>query len=221
MKKIIITGGAGYVGTHCAISLIENKYCPIILDNFSNSHPGVIKKLEKITNKEIKFYKVDIRDKAKLNYIFKKTSCNAVIHCAGSKSVSESVERPFFYFDNNIKSTLSLLECMSEHKIFQLIFSSSCTVYNDDEQLPWNEKSKVGKTSNPYGTSKYAIERILIDIGKCDPKWKIGISRYFNPIGNQSSGLVGDNPDGIPNNLLPYIVQVAKKKIALFKSIRE
>ena len=217
MKKILITGGAGYVGSHCAIALIKNGYCPIILDNFSNSDPQVIKKLEQITNKKIKFYRMDIKNKAKLKNIFKKHLCNGVIHCAGSKSVSESVENPLFYFDNNIRSTMSLLECMSEQKIFQLIFSSSCTMYNIDEQLPWNESSKVGNTLNPYGTSKYVIERILIDIGKCDPRWKIGISRYFNPISNHPSGLIGDNPHGIPNNLLPYIVQVAKKKLPYLK----
>jgi len=212
-KKIIITGGAGYIGSHCVLSLVKNDYVPIILDNFSNSCPSIIKNLESIINKKIIFYKLDIKNTKKLKLIFKRHKCQAVIHCAGYKSVKESNRIPIAYLENNIQSTLSLLECMKEHKIYELIFSSSATVYNQDQKLPWKETGQIGKTTNPYGTSKYIIERILIDIGKSDPKWNFKIARYFNPIGNHPSGLIRDNSKGIPNNLMPYIVKVAQKKL--------
>ena len=217
MKNIIITGGAGYIGSHCVISLVKNGFRPIILDNFSNSHQNVIKKLEIITNKKITFHNVDVRDKKKLRAIFKKYLCYAVIHCAGFKSVGESVEQPTSYFDNNIGSTLSLLECMQQYNIFKLIFSSSAAVYNDAQSLPIKETSKIGNTKNPYGTSKYIIERILMDLAKSDNRWSIRIARYFNPISNHSSGLIKENSKGIPNNLVPYIIRVAQKKLPLLK----
>ena len=217
MKIFFITGGAGYVGSHCAISLINNGYKPIILDNFSNSHQSTIKNLETITNKKITFYNVDIRDKKKLKSIMKKHSCYAVIHCAGSKSVFESVKKPIDYFDNNIGSTLSLLECMKESNVFKLIFSSSANLYNEKQILPLKETSKIGNTKNPYGNTKYIIERILMDLVKSDNRWSIRIARYFNPISNHSSGLIKENPIGIPNNLVPCIIKVAQKKIPLLK----
>ena len=217
MKNIFITGGAGYIGSHCVISLIKNGYTPIILDNFSNSHQNVIKKLEKINNKKIIFYNVNIRDKKKLSSIFKKHSCYAVIHCAGFKAVNESIEKPISYFNNNIGSTLSLLECMQESGIFRLIFSSSAAVYNDKQSLPLKETAKIGKTQNPYGTTKYIIERILTDLAKSDNKWSIRIARYFNPISNHSTGLIRENPKGPPNNLFSYIIKVAQKKLPLLK----
>ena len=217
MKNFFITGGAGYVGSHCAISLINNGYKPIILDNFSNSHQSTIKNLETITNKKITFYNVDIRDKKKLKSIMKKHSCYAVIHCAGSKSVFESVKKPIDYFDNNIGSTLSLLECMKESNVFKLIFSSSANLYNEKQILPLKETSKIGNTKNPYGNTKYIIERILMDLVKSDNRWSIRIARYFNPISNHSSGLIKENPIGIPNNLVPCIIKVAQKKIPLLK----
>ena len=217
MKNFFITGGAGYVGSHCAISLINNGYKPIILDNFSNSYQSTIKNLETITNKKITFYNVDIRDKKKLKSIMKKHSCYAVIHCAGSKSVFESVKKPIDYFDNNIGSTLSLLECMKESNVFKLIFSSSANLYNEKQILPLKETSKIGNTKNPYGNTKYIIERILMDLVKSDNRWSIRIARYFNPISNHSSGLIKENPIGIPNNLVPCIIKVAQKKIPLLK----
>ena len=213
MKNIIITGGAGYIGSHCVISLVNNGYIPIILDNFSNSHLAVIKKLEKITKKKIIFYKLDLRDKSKMKSIFNKHSCYSVIHCAGLKSVPESIKIPISYLDNNIQSTLSLLKCMEEKKIFKLIFSSSATVYNSKQSLPFKENSNIGKTVNPYGNSKYIIERILNDVVQSDRRWKIGIARYFNPIGNHHSGLIRESPKSISTNLLPYILKVAKKKL--------
>jgi len=217
LKNVFITGGAGYIGSHCAISLIKNGYSPIILDNFSNSHQSLIKRLEKITKKKITFYNIDIRDKKKLRLIFKKHRCYSVIHCAGFKAVGESVEKPLSYFDNNIGSTLALLECMLESKVFKIIFSSSATVYDDKQKLPLKENSKIGKTKNPYGTSKYIIERILKDLSKSDIRWSIRIARYFNPISNHSSGLIKETPKGVPTNLVPYIIKVAQKKLPLLK----
>lgn len=217
MKNVFITGGAGYVGSHCAISLIKNGYSPIILDNFSNSHQSLIKRLEKITKNKIIFYNIDIRDKKKLRLIFKKHHCYSVIHCAGFKSVGESAEKPISYFDNNIGSTLALLECMLESKVFKIIFSSSATVYDDNQKLPLRENSRIGKTKNPYGTSKYIIERILMDLSKFDNRWSIRIARYFNPISNHSSGLIKETTKGVPTNLAPYIIKVAQKKLPLLR----
>lgn len=217
MKNVFITGGAGYIGSHCAVSLVENGFRPIIIDNFSNSFPGVIKKIELITKSKIIFYKIDLKNKKKLSAVFKMHKCYAVIHCAGLKAVGESVEKPIYYFDNNIGSTTSLLNCMKENKVFRLIFSSSATVYNDDQPLPWKETDKVGNTKNPYGNTKYIIERILIDLRNSDPRWSIRIARYFNPISNHSSGLLKESPRGIPNNLIPYIVKVAQKKLPKLK----
>jgi UDP-glucose 4-epimerase len=212
MKEIFITGGSGYIGSHCVISLIENGFKPIILDNFSNSKVNVVKKLQLITKKKIIFYKVDLRNKKKLNSIFKKHNCHCVIHCAGFKSVAESNKDPILYFGNNVSSTITLLECMRENKVFKLVFSSSATVYNDNQALPFKENGSVGKTNNPYGTSKFLIERILKDLSKFDNRWSIKIARYFNPISNHSSGLIKENPKGIPNNLIPIIIKVAQKK---------
>jgi UDP-glucose 4-epimerase len=212
LKNIFITGGSGYIGSHIVVSLFENKYNPIILDNFSNSHRDTIKKLEKISKKKITFYDVDLRDKKKLNLIFKKYRCDTVVHCAGYKSINESLKEPILYFDNNIISTLSLLECMKKFKIFNLIFSSSASVYDINQSLPLKENSKIGNTTNPYANSKYIIERILSDLVKSDKRWKISIARYFNPISNHFSGLIKENPKGIPNNLVPVIINVAQKK---------
>ena len=217
MKSIFITGGAGYIGSHCVVSLIKSGYTPIILDNFSNSHQSIIKKLEKITNKKVTFYNIDIKDKKKLRSIFKKHPCYAVIHCAGFKAVNESIKKPISYFNNNIGSTLSLLECMQESSIFKLIFSSSAAVYDDKQSLPLKETAKIGNTQNPYGTTKYIIERILMDLAKSDNRWSIRIARYFNPISNHSTGLIKENPKGAPNNLVPYIIKVAQKKLPLLK----
>ena len=217
MKTIFITGGAGFIGSHCVISLAENGYKPIILDNFSNSYRGIIKKLEAITQKKITFYNVDLRDKKKLRSIFEIHNCYCVIHCASFKSPIESVEKPLSYFNHNITTTLSLLECMQEKKIFKLIFSSSAAIYDPKQSLPLKEVSKIGNTTNPYATSKYIIEQILADLSKFNHKWSIRIARYFNPIGNHSSGLINENPKSISDNLIPYIVKVAQKKMSFLK----
>lgn len=215
MKNIFITGGAGYIGSHCALSLAMNGYTPIILDNFSNSYLSTIKKIKEITKKKIIFYNVDIKDKKKLRKIFKKHKCYCVIHCAGFKAVAESLKMPISYFNNNIGSTLSLLDCMKENNVFKLIFSSSATVYNEGQPLPFKETDKANSAKNPYATSKYIIERILMDLAKSDNRWSIRIARYFNPIGNHSSGLLKENPKGIPNNLFPIITKVIKKEISV------
>ena len=216
MKKIIVTGGAGYVGSHIVVSLIKNGYMPIILDNFSNSNQKIIKKLEIITNNKIIFYNVDIRNKKKLTSVFRKHKIYLVIHCAGFKSVKKSFENPISYFTNNIGSTLSLLECMKENRIFKLIFSSSAQVYCHSA-LPMKETSKIGNVGNPYGNTKYIIEQILKDQAMIDNKWCIRIARYFNPISNHSSGLIKENPTTFPDNLIPSIINVAKKKLAQLK----
>jgi UDP-glucose 4-epimerase len=213
LKNVFVTGGAGYVGSHCAVSLFQNGYNPVILDNFSNSRLSAISNIEKIIKSKILFYKIDIRNKKKLNNIFKKHTCYAVIHCAGFKSVSESVSYPIKYFENNIGSTLSLLECMLNNKVFKIIFSSSATVYNDNQILPFKESGKIGKTQNPYGTSKFIIERILSDLSRKDVRWCIRIARYFNPISNHFSGILKESSKGMPNNLIPYIIKVAQKKL--------
>ncbi len=217
MKKIFVTGGAGFIGSHCVVSLVKNGYTPIIIDNFFNTNKNVIKNLKTITKKKIIFYQVDLRDKNKLNLIFKKHKCYSVIHFAGYKAVGESVQKPIYYFENNIVSTLSLLDCMYKNNIFKIIFSSSCTVYDDTQTLPWKEHTKVGNTKNPYGTSKYIIERILMDLVKFDKKWNVSIARYFNAIGNHTSGLIKENTTGIPNFLIPYIIKVVQKKLPYLK----
>ena len=217
MKNIFITGGAGYIGSHCVISLVKNGYNPIIIDNFSNSHKSVIKNLNTIVKKEIKYHNIDIKNKKKLRSVFKKYNCYAVIHCAGYKSVAESTEKPINYFENNIGSTLSLVECMEENNVFKLIFSSSANVYNDKQKLPLKETSKTGKINNPYGTTKYIIERILMDLANFDNRWSIRVARYFNPISNHSSGLLKESPTGVPDNLVPYIIKVAQKELPILK----
>jgi len=212
-KKIFVTGGAGYIGSHCVVLLIKNGFTPVIIDNFSNSYTSVIKKIELITKKKIIFYNIDLKNKKKLNKIFKKHNCYSVIHCAGYKAVGESVLKPLSYFENNIGTTLSLLECMKENNVHNLIFSSSATVYSESKSSLLSENKKIGITKSPYGNTKYIIERILKDVAKFDNKWNISIARYFNPIGNHHSGLIKENPKGIPNNLLPFIIRVAQKKL--------
>jgi UDP-glucose 4-epimerase len=217
MKKILITGGAGYIGSHCAISLLNNGYIPVIVDNLSNSRQDVLKKIEVITKKKIIFYKEDLRNKEKINLILKKNKIYGVIHCAALKAVGESTKKPLDYFENNLCSTLSLLKNMEKNNIFKIIFSSSATVYDNSESLPWNESSLTGKTKNPYGKSKFIIEEIFKDLAKFDKRWTIRIARYFNPIGNHHSGLIKENPKGTPNNLFPIIVNVLKKKNSYLK----
>ena len=209
---ILVTGGLGYIGSHTVVELIKNNYEVVIIDNLSNSKIDVLDKLKKITGKDIKLYQEDVCDKDALRKIFKENKIDSVIHFAGYKAVGESVLKPLMYYRNNIDSTLSLLEVMQENNCFNIIFSSSATVYGNPKSLPIKEDFPLS-TTNPYGTTKLFIEYILNDLYISDNKWNITILRYFNPIGADASGLIGENPNGIPNNLMPYIVKVANKEL--------
>ena len=205
---ILVTGGTGYIGSHTVVELINNKYDVVIIDNLSNSKIDVVDKIEKITGIRPKFYLEDVCDKDILNKIFEENKIDAVIHFAGYKAVGESVEKPLMYYRNNIDSTLSLCEVMKEHKCMNFVFSSSATVYGNPERLPLDEKCRLS-TTNPYGTTKLFIEQILKDICNSSQNFSVAVLRYFNPVGGHESGLLGENPNGIPNNLVPYIVKVA------------
>ena len=214
IMNILVTGGAGYIGSHIVVELLKLKYNVIIIDNFSNSNEEVLKRLKKITGQEINCYRGDIQHKSILNQVFSKEEIDVVIHMAGLKAVGESVAKPLKYYRNNIDSTLSLLEVMRKNDCKKLIFSSSATVYGDPSELPLKEISRVGVgITNPYGMTKYMIEQILNDVAFSDPSWQITALRYFNPIGAHESGLIGEDPRDTPNNLLPYISQVAVGKL--------
>jgi len=217
MKKILVTGGMGYIGSHTVIQLYEAGYEPIIVDNLCNSKPEVLNRIEKISGKRPLFYEFDVRDEAKLNKLFDEHEIFAVIHFAGLKSVGESVQKPDLYFDNNIGSTEVLLRVMEAHGCKNIVFSSSATVYGNPERVPIFEEDKVGPTTNPYGETKLRIEYLLKDLYAKDKSWNIVLLRYFNPIGAHKSGLIGEDPQGIPNNLMPYITQVAVGKLEELK----
>lgn len=210
--KILITGGAGYIGSHTAVELLDVGYDIAIIDDFSNSDITAINNIKKITNKEFNFYEGNVCDKDLLNKIFSENKIDAVIHFAGFKAVGESVANPLMYYRNNIDSTLSLLEVMQDFNCKKFVFSSSATVYGDPERLPIDENCRLGVT-NPYGATKLYIEGILKDLYVSDNDWSIAVLRYFNPVGAHKSGLIGENPKGIPNNLVPYIVKVANKEL--------
>ncbi len=207
--KILVTGGVGYIGSNTCVELLNNNYEVVIIDNLCNSKESVIKDIESITKKQVKFYKGDVRDKELLEKIFTENKIDAVIHFAGLKAVGESVQKPILYYRYNIDSTLSLCEVMNKHNVKKIIFSSSATVYGNPKALPITEDMEVGATTNPYGTSKIFNERILEDLYISDNEWGVTLLRYFNPIGAHKSGLLGEDPNGIPNNLMPYIVKVA------------
>lgn len=216
---ILITGGAGYIGSHTAIELLNNNREIIIVDNFSNSKKEVLEKIKQITNKNFKYYEIDYKDEDKLNKIFKENKIEAVMNFAGFKAVGESVQKPLEYYENNISGAITLLKVMKKHNVKKFIFSSSATVYGNPEKVPITEESKTGGTTNPYGTTKLFIEQILKDLYKSDNSWDIAILRYFNPVGSHESGLIGEEPNGIPNNLMPYIVRVASgelKELSVF-----
>ncbi len=208
--KILVTGGTGYIGSHTVVELLNNGYEVIVVDNLSNSEKDVVDKIKKITGKDIKFYQEDVCDKEALRKIFAENEgILAVIHFAGLKAVGESVEQPIRYYDNNIGSTTSLLTVMNENNVKKLVFSSSATVYGDPASLPITEEFPLGPTTNPYGTTKLFIEDILRDVYASDNNWSIALLRYFNPVGAHESALIGENPKGKPNNLMPYIMKVA------------
>lgn len=211
--NILVTGGAGYIGSHTAIELIEAGHSIIIVDNLVNSNKESIKRVDSITGTTIPFYEIDLRDKSALNTVFSTHSIDAVIHFAGLKAVGESVDKPLYYYQNNLDSTFSLLEAMQKHDVKKLVFSSSATVYGTPSELPLKETSVVGVgITNPYGQTKFMIEQILQDISKADPSFSTTILRYFNPVGAHESGLIGEDPNGPPNNLLPFVSQVAVGK---------
>ena len=209
---ILITGGAGYIGSHVAVELLNKGEEIIILDNFSNSKPEVLDRIKEITGKDFKFYEVDMTDKKALDKVFFKQHIDSVIHFAGLKAVGESVEKPIEYYANNLISNLNLLELMKKYKCKKLVFSSSATVYGNPEQVPIKENASLS-TTNPYGTTKLMMENILKDVAKADENFRIVILRYFNPIGAHESGLIGEDPEGVPNNLMPYITGVASGKL--------
>lgn len=210
--KVLVTGGCGFIGSHTCVELLEGGYEVVIVDNLSNSKKDVVNKIETITNKKVSFYEVNVCDFKELDKIFEAEQIDAVIHFAGYKAVGESVSKPIMYYRNNLDSTLTLIEVMTKHNIKKLVFSSSATVYGDPEKLPITEDFPL-HTANPYGTTKLMIEMILRDLYKSDNEWSIALLRYFNPIGAHKSGLIGENPNGIPNNLMPYIVKVANKEL--------
>ena len=210
--KILVTGGTGYIGSHTAVELLNSNYEIVIVDNLSNSKIEVVDKIKQITGKDFKFYQIDLRDKDKLSNIFKENKIDAVIHFAGLKAVGESVKKPLLYYRNNLDSTLTLCEVMNEYNVKKLVFSSSATVYGSQKVLPIKETASLS-TTNPYGSTKLFIEYILDDIYKSDNEWSIIKLRYFNPVGAHVSGIIGEDPNGIPNNLMPYISKVATKEL--------
>ena len=211
--KILVTGCCGYIGSHTCVELLNNNYEVVGLDNFSNSKKDVLDKIKQITDKSIKFYEGNMLDKKILNKIFDENDISCVIDFAAYKAVGESVQKPIEYYTNNLSSVLTLLSVMKKYNCKKLVFSSSATVYGDPEVVPITEDAKTGGTTNPYGTSKLFVEQILKDLYKSDNSWDICILRYFNPIGAHSSGLIGEDPNGIPANLMPYISKVASKKL--------
>lgn len=214
MKTILVTGGAGYIGSHTLIELINNNFEVVVIDNLANSSRESLRRVEQITGHEIPFVEADVRDQSVLDDIFTTYSIDSVIHFAGLKAVGESVAKPLEYYDNNLVSTLALLEAMRKHSVKQLVFSSSATVYGSPSELPLRETSTVGVgLTNPYGKTKYMIEQIIQDYCAADPAFEATILRYFNPIGAHQSGQIGEDPNGIPNNLLPYVAQVAVGKL--------
>ena len=218
--SILVTGGAGYIGSHTVIELLNNDIDVIIIDDFSNSKPEVLEKIKKITGKKFRFYEVNYLDRQELEKVFQENpDIEGVINFAGFKAVGESVQKPIDYYINNVSGALVLLDTMKKFSIKKFVFSSSATVYGEDNETPYVETMKTGGTTNPYGTTKLFIEQILQDIYKSDNSWDIAILRYFNPIGAHESGLIGEEPHGIPNNLMPYVVRVASgqlKELAVF-----
>ena len=212
--KILVTGGTGYIGSHTCVELLENNYEVVIIDNLSNSKKEVVDYIKEITKKDVTFYEGDVADKELVRKIFKENEIGAVIHFAGLKAVGESVKKPLLYYRNNIDTTLTLCEVMSEFNCKKIVFSSSATVYGSPKTLPIKEDFPLS-TTNPYGTTKLYIEGILKDLCVADPDWSVALLRYFNPIGAHKSGLIGENPNDIPNNLMPYIVKVANKELEI------
>ena len=212
MATILVTGGCGYIGSHTVLELLNKDYQVVVVDNFSNSSFEAIKRVQEITGKSVTFYEADIRDEEKMSEIFSAHSIDAVIHFAAFKAVGESCKMPLKYYENNISGTVALLKVMEKHNVKKIIFSSSATVYGDPERLPLDETCRLS-TTNPYGSTKLMMENIMQDLYKADDAWNIILLRYFNPVGAHESGRIGEDPKGIPNNLMPYVAQVASGKL--------
>jgi UDP-glucose 4-epimerase len=210
--KVLVTGGAGYIGSHTCVELLNAGHDVVVLDNLCNSSEESLRRVQRITGREVALERFDVRDGAALERIFAQQRIDAVIHFAGLKAVGESVQQPLRYYQNNVEGTLTLCEVMARHNVFNLVFSSSATVYGDPHSVPITENFPLSAT-NPYGRSKLMVEEILRDLGKTDPRWNLILLRYFNPVGAHESGLIGEDPNGIPNNLVPYITQVAVGKL--------
>jgi len=209
MPTILVTGGAGYIGSHTCVELLAAGYEVLVVDNFSNSKPEALRRVEEIAGRKLgAFYRADIRDKAALREVFKAHAIDAVIHFAALKAVGESVAKPLMYYDNNIAGTVALAEVMAEAGVKSLVFSSSATVYGDPASVPIREDFPTGPT-NPYGRTKWMMEFVLSDLAAADPEWRVALLRYFNPVGAHASGRIGEDPNGLPNNLMPYVSQVA------------
>ena len=213
MKRVLISGGAGFIGSHTCVELLNAGYEVVVLDNLVNASEKSLERVKAITGKEVTFYKGDILDRTILNEIFEKEKIDSCIHFAGLKAVGESVQKPWEYYNNNISGTLTLVDVMRQHNCKNIIFSSSATVYGDPAEIPITENCPKGQCTNPYGWTKSMLEQVLMDIQKADPEWNVILLRYFNPIGAHKSGTIGENPNGIPNNLMPYITQVAVGKL--------
>ena len=207
--NVLVCGGTGYIGSHICVELLDAGYEVTVIDDFSNSKPEVLEHIKEITGKEVKFYEFNILNEEKTEAVFKENKIDAVIHCAAFKAVGESVEKPIEYYTNNLTTTLIVSKMMKKYNVNQIVFSSSATVYGDPETVPITEDCKLGETTNPYGTSKAMMERILTDVQHAYPQMSVTLLRYFNPIGAHESGLIGEDPKGIPNNLMPYIMKVA------------
>ena len=216
---VVVTGGAGFIGSHTAVELLNSGKDIVIVDNFSNSKPKALDAIRKITGKDFKFYEIDYLDREELEKVFEENKIDAVLNFAGYKAVGESVKKPLEYYENNVSGCIVLLETMRKYNVKKFVFSSSATVYGQPERIPLTEDCKVGGTTNPYGTSKLFIEQILKDLYNSDNSWDICILRYFNPVGAHESGLIGEEPQGVPNNLMPYVVRVAAgelKELSVF-----
>ena len=206
---VLVTGGAGYIGSHTCVELLDRDFDIVVVDNLVNSSAKSLDRVRQITGKDFPYYELDIRDKEALDKIFEAHKIDCVMHFAGLKAVGESVAKPLEYYDNNLFSTITLCKSMGDHGVKKIIFSSSATVYSGDNEMPLREDSRTGNCTNPYGWTKYMSEQILRDLAKADPEWSVVLLRYFNPIGAHVSGLIGEDPQGIPNNLMPFISQTA------------
>ena len=217
--NVLVTGGAGYIGSHTCLELLDGGHGVVVIDNLCNSSPESLRRVQELTGKTLKFYRGDVRDEVLLRTIFAENAIDCVIHFAGLKAVGESVAKPWEYYDNNLNATLVLTKVMTQVGVKRLIFSSSATVYTADNEMPLRETSRTGQCTNPYGWTKYMTEQILSGMAHADPEWSICLLRYFNPIGAHPSGRIGEDPRGIPNNLMPFITQVAvgrREKLSVF-----